>query len=110
FDMLGVKPLHGRSFVPADDELGAEAVLILSHDYWLQKFGGDPNVVGRVLQMNNRPHTIVGVLPAFPQYPRANDVYMPTSACPFRAQAQRDPKQGHRSFAGLQVLDRKSVV
>ena len=107
FNMLGVKPILGRTFVPSDDVLGAEAVLVLSNEYWQQKFGGDPNVVGRVLQMNNRAHTVIGVLPAFPQYPRFNDVYMSTSACPFRSAAEKAlPAGGHRSFGGLQVFGR----
>jgi predicted permease len=110
FDMLGIQPIHGRSFRDGDDDLGAEAVLMLSHEYWTSKFGADPNVVGRVLEMNNRPHTIVGVLPPYPQYPQRQDVYMPTSACPFRAGAERNPGegpgQGHRAFAALTVFGR----
>jgi putative ABC transport system permease protein len=88
FDVLGVTPLYGRTFEAADDRPGAPAVLVLSHAYWQRSFGGDPSVVGRVFQMNDRPHQVVGVLPAFPQYPLEVDVYMPTSACPFRS----DPK------------------
>lgn len=107
FDMLGIQPVAGRSFADGDDDLGAEAVLILSHAYWQEKFGGDPAVIGRVLEMNNKPHTVVGVLPAFPQYPRDNDVYMPTSACPFRAGAEEAPgPAGHRAFGGLRVFGR----
>ena len=106
FDMLGVRPLLGRTFVDDDDDLGAEAVLVLSHAYWQSKFGGDESVIGRVLEMNNRPHTVVGVLPAHPQYPRDNDVYMSTSACPFRANAQNVVAQNHRAFAGLNVFGR----
>ena len=108
FDMLGIKPILGRTFVDSDDDLDADAVLVLSYEYWQAKFGGDRTVVGRVLEMNNRPHTVIGVLPSFPQYPRKNDVYMPTSACPFRAGAQKQPRQGHRSFAGLSVFGRLS--
>ena len=85
---------------------GADAVLLLSHAYWQDKFGGDPAVVGRVVEMNNRVHTIVGVLPDFPQYPRENDVYMPTSACPFRDNAEQRLPNGHRSFAGLRAIGR----
>ena len=106
FDMLGVRPLHGRTFHDPDDDIGADAVLVLSHEYWQSKFGGDDKVIGRVLQMNNRPHTVVGVLPKFPQYPVQSDVYMSTSACPFRAGAQTNPQQGHRSFAALRVFGR----
>ncbi len=106
FDVLGVKPLHGRGFVDGDDDHGAEAVLILGNEYWQQKFGGDPRIVGQVVEMNDRPHTIVGVLPAYPQYPRRNDVYMPTSACPFRDQAGQTLPGGFRSFAALTVFGR----
>jgi putative ABC transport system permease protein len=49
---------------------------------------------------------IVGVLPDFPQYPRENDVYMPTSACPFRDSAGQRLPQGHRSFSGLRAIGR----
>jgi predicted permease len=106
FEMLGVKLMLGRDFSEADEQLGADAVLILSNEYWHQKFGADPGVVGRVLEMNNKPHTVIGVLPSFPQYPQKNDVYMPTSACPFRAAAQKTLPRGHRSFAGLSVFGR----
>src|SRR4029077_3483611 len=59
-------------------------VLLLSYEYWLRSFGGDPTVVGKVFRMNDKPHTVIGVLPPFPQYPQENDVYMPPPACPFR--------------------------
>lgn len=107
FDMLGIRALHGRTFLEHEDDLGAEAVLMLSHQYWIDKFGGDPNVIGKVLEMNNRPHTVVGVLPDFPEYPQANDVYMPTSACPFRSNAEQNQVTlGHRAFAALTVIGR----
>lgn len=85
FDVLGTKPLLGRTFVAADESKGADAVLVLSYEYWQRHQGGDPNVVGKVFQMNNRPHTVIGVLPPIPQYPAENDVYMPTTQCPFRS-------------------------
>ena len=85
FDMLGVKPILGRTFAKGEDQHGAEAVLVLSHQYWMRSFGGDPKIVGQVFRMNDRPHTVVGVLPPIPGYPDENDVYMPISACPFRS-------------------------
>jgi predicted permease len=106
FEMLGVRPILGRDFTTADEQLGADAVLILSNEYWRAKFGGDPSVIGRVLEMNNKPHTVIGVLPSFPQYPQKNDVYMPTSACPFRAAAQKSLSRGHRTFSALSVFGR----
>src|SRR5882724_1890960 len=88
FDVLGVKPLLGRTFVAADDEHGSDAVIVLSYQYWRQSHGGDPSIVGRTFQMNNRPHTVIGVLPPIPQYPNEQDVYMPTSHCPTRSSEQ----------------------
>ncbi len=85
FNVLGVKPLLGRNFRDDDEKHGAPAVLILSFPYWQRSFGGDPNIVGQTFRMNDRPHTVVGVLPPIPQFPAEMDVYMPTSACPFRS-------------------------
>jgi putative ABC transport system permease protein len=87
FDVIGVTPILGRSFRAEDDAKDAPAVLILSYAYWQRALGGDPAVVGRTFEMNDKVHTVVGVLPAVPQYPEDNDVYMPVSACPFRAAA-----------------------
>jgi predicted permease len=97
FDVLGVKPILGRTFLPGEDKHGAEAVLVLSHDYFMRAFGGDASVVGRVFRMNDRPHTVVGVLPPIPGYPEDNDVYMPVSACPFRS----DPEVENNRDAGM---------
>jgi predicted permease len=85
FDVFGVRPALGRGFRRDDEKHGAPAVLILSHRYWQRSFGGDPEIVGRVFRMNDRPHTVIGVLPPLPEFPDENDVYMPTSACPFRS-------------------------
>jgi putative ABC transport system permease protein len=87
FDVFGAKPLIGRNFAPDDEKPGAPAVLLLSYEYWLRSFGGDPTVIGKVFRMNDKPHTVIGVLPPFPQYPQENDVYMPSTACPFRSSA-----------------------
>ena len=85
FDVLGVKPILGRTFVPDDEKPGGDAVLVLSYKYWKQSHGGDPKIVGTVFRMNNRPHTVIGVLPPVPEYPSESDVYMPTANCPFRS-------------------------
>ncbi len=104
FDVLGITPILGRGFVETDDDEGAEAVLVLGHAYWQTKFGADPTIVGQVFEMNDRPHTVVGVLPSVPHYPNDVDVYMPTSACPFRSAAERNVETNRRGFAALQVF------
>jgi predicted permease len=106
FDAFGVTPVLGRGFSDTDDDLGAPAVVLLSHGYWQTRFGGDQGIVGRMVQMNDQPHTIIGVLPPIPQYPRENDVYMPTSACPFRAQQETQIAQDRRAFGALRVFGR----
>jgi putative ABC transport system permease protein len=85
FDLFGVQPLLGRTFLPDDEKLGAPPVLLLSYEYWKNNFGSDPRIVGKTFEMNDKVHTVVGVLPPVPQYPNENDVYMATSACPFRS-------------------------
>ena len=85
FDIFGLKPLFGRSFRPDDEQRGAPAVLMLSYEYWIRSFGGDPTVVNKTFTMNDKLHTVIGILPPVPQYPDENDVYMPTTACPFRS-------------------------
>ncbi len=106
FDVLGIRPILGRTFVAEDDGVGAEAVLILSYTYWQQRFGADRNIVGQIFEMNDRPHRVVGVLPNVPHYPQENDVYMPVSACPFRAAAERNVNQNRRIFQLLNVFGR----
>jgi len=85
FDVFGVKPLFGRNFRSEDEQPGAPAVLMLSYEYWIKSFGGDPTIVNKTFTMNDKVHTVIGVLPPVPQYPDENDVYMPTTACPFRS-------------------------
>ena len=106
FSTFGVKPLFGRAFKESDDVLGAEPVLVLSNAYWLKHFGGDAHVVGQHVTMNDKVHTIVGILPPIPGYPQENDVYMPTSACPFRAANQLKIAQNRRAFPILSVFAR----
>jgi predicted permease len=86
FDMLGVKPLLGRTFRPGEEKVGAPPVVLLSYGFWMDKLGGDPKIVGTTFTMNDKVHTVVGVLPPLPPYPDANDIWMPAGACPFRAQ------------------------
>ena len=84
FDVLGVRSLRGRTFRPGEDQPTAAPVLVLSYGFWQNRLGGDPAIVGKTFEMNDRIHTVVGVLPPVPQYPAENDVYMPSSSCPFR--------------------------
>lgn len=85
FDVLGVKPILGRNFFASDETMEAPPVLLLSNGYWKQHWGGRTDVIGKTVELNDRVHTIVGILPPLPNYPGENDVYMPSTACPFRS-------------------------
>jgi putative ABC transport system permease protein len=64
FPLLGVKPLLGRTVSAQDDRPNAPLVAVLSYGLWQRDFGGDPRVIGHVVQLNDRPVEIVGVMPA----------------------------------------------
>lgn len=63
FEMMGVRPLLGRGLQVADDDPGAERVVVISHRMWQSDFGGDPAVLGKPLQLRGQSYTIVGVAP-----------------------------------------------
>lgn len=63
FGVLGVSPILGRAFTPNEDEPGGPNVVILSDGLWRRRFGGDPSIVGRVVELNGDPYTVVGVMP-----------------------------------------------
>ncbi len=62
FRTWGMQPWMGRVLQPADDRVGAPAVVLLSHGFWARHFGSDPAVVGRTLRLDGEPHVVVGVL------------------------------------------------
>jgi len=62
FDVFGVRAALGRTFVDGEDQDGKDHVAVLSHALWQTQFGGDPGIVGRSIQLNGEPHTVVGVL------------------------------------------------
>jgi putative ABC transport system permease protein len=64
FDVLGVRPIRGRNFLPEEEE-GADVAMI-TENFWQKRMGGDPNVIGRSITLSGIAHTIVGVLPNLP--------------------------------------------
>jgi putative ABC transport system permease protein len=104
FEVMGLEPLLGRTFVRGEDAIGAAPVVVLAHAFWQRAFRGDPHIIGRKVEMNDRLHTIVGVLPPAPlAYPHEDEVYMPVSACPFRS---GDHWRNDRRARGLFVFGR----
>lgn len=76
FKVLRAKPRLGRAFLPNEDTPGAvngTNAAILSHGLWQRRFGSDPHVVGRTIDLDGKPYTVVGVMPAGFQFPIQND-------------------------------------
>ena len=64
FTLLGISPILGRTWAPGEDQPGHDQVAILSYALWRSRFVGDPQVVGRVISLNSKKYTIIGVMPA----------------------------------------------
>ena len=69
FDVLGVRPMLGRTFAAGEDLFGRNRVVMLGHGIWRQRFGSDPAVVGRKIMLNGNPYEVIGVLPAGAAFP-----------------------------------------
>ena len=80
FDVLGTSPVVGREFLPEEEAQGGAAVALVSNRFWRERFGGDPNLIGRALTLDGRPTPIVGILPAnftFPLQQPEPDIWLP---------------------------------
>ena len=90
FDLLGVKAALGRTFTPDDDrQAGASPVAVLSYASWQKRFGGDRNIVGQAVLLNNRSYTIIGVAP--PRFNGTEIIYAPEIWVPMMMAPQIEP-------------------
>jgi len=69
FELLGVRPVQGRTFSSEEEQPGNDQVALISHNLWQRHFAADLNPVGRTITLDSRPHTIVGVMPEGFQFP-----------------------------------------
>jgi hypothetical protein len=74
FPALGVPPLVGRTFTAQEEEPGHELEVVLSHSLWLERFGGDPGAIGRAINLNGLPYTVIGVMPPGFVFPRGEEM------------------------------------
>jgi putative ABC transport system permease protein len=87
FPMLGVAPAHGRVFKPEEFEPGADNVIVLTDRFWTSRFGSDPNIVGRKIQLDGKTVEIAGVMPPGFEHPLLwgpMDIYQPLTFAPER--------------------------
>lgn len=136
FDVLGVTPVLGRTFVADDDRRGGGAdgpVAVISHAFWQNRFGGQPDVVGRTLVLNRVAYTIIGITPASffgHEVGRSFDVVVPLGTEPLvrgdesyldrrstwwmnifvRLKPGQTPEQASAAFATVQPQVREETI
>jgi putative ABC transport system permease protein len=97
FSVLGVPPLAGRAFLPADDNEGAAPVAVLSEGLWRSRFGADPELIGKAIDLDKRSFTVVGVMPAsfrFSLDGRGGQLWIPTVQDPTAGPLAKRPNLG----------------
>ncbi len=98
FDVLGLRPQLGRSFLPGEDILGRDNVVLLSDGYWRQNLAANPQVIGQTLRIDGQTRTILGVLPAGIHFPDAStQLWLPVAINP------ADPIDPWAMFSGQMI-------
>ena len=77
FSIIGERPIQGRDFTDGEDRKGAQPVAIIGFGIWKTRYGSDPNVIGRVIKINDVSTTVVGVMPEGMKFPTNTDVWIP---------------------------------
>src|SRR5215470_7859605 len=98
FQALGVKLIQGRAFLPEEERSGAAQVAIIGQRLWLQRFGGDPQIIGKTITLDGRSHTVVGVAPDATRVLAEAEIWTPL---PFD-----DPEMKIRRFHFLRAIGR----
>jgi predicted permease len=98
--MLAVAPVQGRDFTAADNRPGAEKVAIIAHGLWQREFGGAAGIVGKAVQINGQPATIVGVMPQGFVFPDREEVWLPLYS-EFPVRPRNDPQANNPAVVGL---------
>jgi predicted permease len=97
FDTLGIRPILGRSFVAGEDQPGRGRVVMLSDRLWRQRYGADPNLVGRSIQVNGESRTVIGIAPLDIGFTADPDIFEPLTL---------DPAHENRGNHMIEVLAR----
>ena len=96
FEVMGLGPVAGRLFDRRDDGPGAAPAMVLTQAYWLQRFGGDPSIIGQTVRINGMPVLIVGVVQDAPRYPGQTEVFVNTVTSPHHLDATMVTGRTHR--------------
>src|SRR5262245_5351391 len=101
FSVLGVAPAHGRNFLPEEEQSGRNHVAILSDGLWGRRFGSDPNLIGRQIQLSGESYTVVGVTPPGFQLTQGTELWAPLTLDP-----AAQPGRANRHIHNLSVIGR----
>lgn len=105
FEMLGVKPLLGRTFTADEDRLGANPTVMISEGLWKRKFASNPNILGQAIILDGRPRNIIGVVPGSFQLRQWNfqpsEIYTPVGEYPVPHFRDRNAAWGMDAIARL---------
>ena len=99
FNVLGVQPAIGRSFVAEDDQPDTQTVAIISHGLWKGRFGSDPGIIGKQVQISARSITIIGVMPPGFEMPEQTQIWMTSGV-----KASEEPRD-NRSWSAIGRLN-----
>jgi len=91
FSVVQQKPLLGRDFIPADEQPGAAAVLILGYHVWRDRYGLDPAIIGKTVRVDEVPRVVIGVMPPGRRFPEETDLWTPLVTTP--ALEKRDARE-----------------
>lgn len=102
FSALGVQAKMGRLFTNEEDKVGAPAVVVLSHELWQRRFGGDPQILDQTLTLNDRPYTVIGVMPGDFSFSRRTELWVPVGQ--LSDQPSLKPRDNHPGLRGVARL------
>lgn len=100
FNVFGTQPLHGRFFIPEEEQPGHAPVAVVSYPLWQRRFGGDASLVGKQITLDGNSYTVVGIAPAGFQYPDKTEVWIP----PFKLAPTLNERQDPTQVRGFGML------
>ena len=117
FEVMGLSPILGRVTRPSDDGPGVPAVMVLTHDFWMKRFGGDSSIVGKQVRLDGNSLTVIGVLQPAPWFPDRMDALANMVISPHHLSALMVEGRTHRMTAmiarlapGASVADARNEV
>ena len=106
FAVFGAEPQRGRLFIPTDEQAGHARVVVVSHNLWQRRFGGDPELVGKSITLDGQSYSVVGIAPAGFQYPDKTEVWVP----PFRLAPALNERMDPTQVRGFGMLSAVALL